>query len=114
MRGNWSESKGSSHSHSHGKNTGSGSSYSSGPNGGGSHGSNYSSGTNTGYSQSSQENTSRGGSETIDYRIQPSFFAEGLRTGGATNKGLVDAVLFQPGQRFSDTGEHWGICTFRQ
>jgi type IV secretory pathway TraG/TraD family ATPase VirD4 len=117
VRGNWSDSQGSSESYSEGRNHSSGSSWgsNSGPNGGSfSHSSNSSSGSNKGWSQSSSNNRSRGGSETIDYRLQPSFFAEGLRTGGPKNKNMVDAVLFQPGQNFTDTGEHWGICAFPQ
>jgi hypothetical protein len=117
IRGNYSDSQGSSESYSEGRNQSRGSSW--GYSSGGQHGSrnsggNSSSGSNTGWSQSSSNNRSRGGSETIDYRLQPSFFADGLRTGGPKNKNLVDAVLFQPGQQFTDTGEHWGICSFPQ
>lgn len=117
IRENYSDSQGSSESYSEGRNRSRGSSW--GYSSGGQHGSsssssNSTSGSTTGWSQSNSNNRSRGGSETIDYRLQPSFFAEGLRTGGTKNNNQVDAVIFQPGQRFEDTGEHWGICAFLQ
>lgn len=117
VRGNWSDSQGSTEGYNEGtsRNYGSNWGYNASNNGSSSsHGSNSSSGTSKGWSRSSQSNSSRGGSETIDYRLQPSFFAESLRTGGDKNKRMVDAVIFQPGQRFTDTGEHWGICAFPQ
>lgn len=118
IRGNFSSSQGQSYSESSGETRSSGysssSTSSSNSQGSYSSGSNSSLGTSHSISSGSQSNHSQGGSETIDYRIQPSFFAEGLRTGGTKNKNMVDAVLFQPGQRFNDTGEHWGICAFPQ
>jgi type IV secretory pathway TraG/TraD family ATPase VirD4 len=116
MRRNWSESTGRSRGYSRGesRNTGTSSGSTFGAHYSSSSGESTGRGTNRGASWGSQENSGTGASETIDYRVQPSFFAEGLRTGGARNKNMVDAVLFQPGQTFGDTRQHWGLCAFPQ
>ncbi len=117
IRSNFSNSWGKSTSESHGTNRSSGTSSSRTTSNSGtsySYGSNSSRGSSHSLTFGSQSNQSQGGSETIDYRLQPSYFAEALRTGGSKNSNQVDAVIFQPGQRFEDTGEHWGICAFLQ
>ena len=71
-------------------------------------------GSSSGINSGTSENRGEGSSEQIDYRVQPSFFAEGLRNGGKDNDCKVDAVIVQAGQKFNDTGGHWGLCTFPQ
>ena len=78
-------------------------------------------GMNGGLSRGSSWTGSQGSSqgygvnETIDYDIQPAFFAHGLRTGGKANKHLVDAVIYHPARSDNfDNGRNWTLCTFQQ
>ncbi len=57
--------------------------------------------------------TSAGFSEQRDYEVAPSAFTR-LRTGGPHNDWCVDAIVFQSGRVFSDTGRTWRHATFRQ
>ena len=57
--------------------------------------------------------TSAGVAEHLDYEVAPSFFTR-LRTGGPQNDWNVDAIVFQSGRVFSDTGRTWRHATFRQ
>lgn len=57
--------------------------------------------------------TSAGFSEVFEYEIQPREFTR-LRTGGPANRGLVDAIVFQNGKVFKDSGRNWLPVTFKQ
>lgn len=57
--------------------------------------------------------TSAGFSETFEYEVQPREFTQ-LRTGGPANRGLVDAIVFQNGRVFRESGRTWLPVTFRQ
>jgi hypothetical protein len=63
----------------------------------------------TGY----ESHMSGGMSESYDFAVHPSVFTR-LRTGGKRNRWLADAVVFQSGHRFADTGTTWRVATFRQ
>jgi hypothetical protein len=63
------------------------------------------------YGQTPQ--ASAGLSESIDFDCQPSVFST-LRTGGAENGYLVDAILFQNGRRFKASGRTWMQTVFSQ
>lgn len=54
-----------------------------------------------------------GVSEHYEYELQPNRFSE-LRTGGPDNGWQVDAVLFQSGKLFAETGRTWMPVTFDQ
>lgn len=54
-----------------------------------------------------------GMSEQMEYEVQPSAFHR-LRTGGVANDRLVDAIVFQNGRTFQQTGRSWLPVTFRQ
>lgn len=75
---------------------------------------------NQGWNRSATNGTSWGESEgeslqeQKDYKIDPSVFAHGLRTGGIVNDRKVDAIIVQPGRKFSFTGDHFSPVTFRQ
>ncbi len=56
---------------------------------------------------------SAGYQEQMTYEVQPSEFTR-LRTGGPQNGWNVDAILFQSGRVFADTGKTWRRVTFRQ
>ena len=117
LRRNWGESKGSNRSESTGTSTNWGysrSSTSSAQGGSSSGGSNWGRGRNSSHSHGTNEGYSMGVSEQIDYRLQPSFFAENLRNGGKKNDYKVDGVLVQAGRKFDSTGLHWEICSFSQ
>ena len=70
----------------------------------------WSQGTSTG------ESDSQGGgwSEQMDFEIQPSFFANGLRQGGMRNDRYVSAALVQANRVFSRTGSCWTPVIFKQ
>jgi type IV secretory pathway TraG/TraD family ATPase VirD4 len=57
--------------------------------------------------------TSAGMSEQMDFEVQPSDFTR-LRTGGRQNRWNVDAIVFQSGRIFKDTGSTWRHATFKQ
>lgn len=78
--------------------------------------SNWNYGRNWGINSSTSESVTHGSSyqETIDYIIQPAFFASGLRTGGKQNGYFVDGVLFQGGKVWRHTNSPWLQCTFKQ
>jgi hypothetical protein len=56
---------------------------------------------------------SAGFSESYDFDIQPAAFTT-LRTGGAANKGCVDAIVVRNGRVFRETGKPWLPVTFQQ
>jgi hypothetical protein len=117
QRRNWSFSKGANRGTNESKSSqwGANRGYSSnGTQSGSSGGSSWGGGSSRGTSQGTNENMSAGTTEQVDYRVQPSFFSDGLRMGGAKNKHKVDAVIFQPAQKFNDTGAQFGLCTFLQ
>lgn len=58
-------------------------------------------------------NTTAGFSESMEFELQPSAFTR-LRTGGQANNGIVDAIIFQNGRRFNDSGRCWMPVTFQQ
>ncbi|WP_437185275.1 type IV secretory system conjugative DNA transfer family protein [Planctomicrobium sp. SH668] len=60
----------------------------------------------------SHPQSSAGVSESMEYEVQPSVFA-GLRKGGPPHWS-VDAILYQGGRRFHETGRPWRPVTFRQ
>ncbi|MCE9592334.1 MAG: TraM recognition domain-containing protein [Planctomycetes bacterium] len=62
---------------------------------------------------SHSRNVNAGVSEQMDYEVQPSAFHR-LRTGGPANDRLVDAIVFQNGRVFGQTGRSWLPVTFRQ
>lgn len=57
--------------------------------------------------------TSAGFSESYEYEVQPSAFTQ-LRTGGPANGWNVDAIVFQNGRVFRESGKTWLPVTFRQ
>lgn len=52
-------------------------------------------------------------STQMDRILEPNVFMHGLRTGGAANDYLVDAVIVKTGESFSD-GRNWMWATLRQ
>jgi hypothetical protein len=56
---------------------------------------------------------STGMSEQYQHEVQPSAFTA-LRTGGPSNKGLVDAIVFRSGRPFETTGRNWMMTGFDQ
>jgi hypothetical protein len=117
MRYNWGQNHSHGTSHSEGKSRGWSNSRGGGSNGmqsssNYSYGSNF--GTNTSHTKQQNHGSSHGASEQMDYRVQPSFFAERLRSGGQRNDCKVDGVLVQSGKQFDGTGQHWGLCSFTQ
>lgn len=67
--------------------------------------------TVTGVGGGGQSNA--GMNEQMAFEVEPSVFTT-LRTGGPTNGGLIDAILYQSGRRFSDSGRTWIPVTFSQ
>lgn len=57
--------------------------------------------------------SSAGFSEVFEYEVQPREFTR-LRTGGPANHGLVDAMVFQNGKVFKESGRNWLPVTFKQ
>ncbi len=57
--------------------------------------------------------SSRGRSESMDYEIQPMELST-LRKGGADSGHTTDALVFQNGRLWSDTGRTWQKVAFRQ
>ncbi|MBX7074060.1 MAG: TraM recognition domain-containing protein [Pirellulales bacterium] len=57
--------------------------------------------------------TNAGFSEEWQYEVQPAEFTR-LRTGGVRHNYLIDAIAFQAGRVFLDTGRTWRRVTFRQ
>lgn len=87
-----------------------------GSSGSGQSSSSWNSGRNWGNNYSESESVTRGTSyqETIDFLIQPSFFASSLRTGGEHNRFFVDGIVFQGGKSWKHTSAPWLQCTFKQ
>lgn len=54
-----------------------------------------------------------GMNEQYEFEIQPSVFTK-LRTGGAAHGGHVDALVFQNGRVFKETGRTWTPVVFQQ
>ncbi len=81
-------------------------------------GSSSSSGNSWGDSigRGSNEGQSWSAAETLDYLVEPRFFAQGLRSGGpAHNNYRVDALWFKAGAAFKDAGgENFMLTTFKQ
>lgn len=107
---------------SQGTSSGGGSTYSSGP-GGSSSGYSSNSGTTSSYGSAhgqnvgsgSNESSSWGTTEQMDYLLEPSYFASHLKNGGPRNGNLVSAVWFKAGGRFHATeGDNVIRTTFKQ
>jgi len=117
-RHNQSSSSGYSQTEGRSANSSSGWSSSHGSSGGGTQ-SNSSSGSsgNSGYGASNSESTSNnqssGSQEVIDYLLQPSFFTYHLRKGGRKNRFMVDGVVINGGQIWSNNTPAL-ICEFPQ
>ncbi|MBV8979146.1 MAG: type IV secretion system DNA-binding domain-containing protein [Alphaproteobacteria bacterium] len=71
-------------------------------------------GVSTGSSIGSSDSEGGGVSEQMDYRLQPSFFANGLRQGGERNNYFVSAVFLQANRIFFRTGTCWTPVVFKQ
>src|ERR1041385_3084180 len=86
-------------------------SMSSGRNDGGNRSRSWSESQSSGWSESRSHtrgsSEGAGWSEQMDYMIQPAFFANGLRQGGARNKHVVTGILLQANRDFSRTGTCW-------
>lgn len=52
-------------------------------------------------SRGSSHGTSWGYNESVDWIIEPGFFARGLKTGGPANGNRVSAIWYQAGRRFA-------------
>lgn len=52
-------------------------------------------------------------SEQFDYELPPRIFV-GLKRGGTTNKGIVEAVVVTAGDRFNANGKRWLLTRFNQ
>lgn len=105
-----------------GTNTSSGSSYSSSSNGGSTRGSNFSSGVSSGGNDGwsvnrgsgSSYNQSWGGSQQMDYLIEPAEFGRMLKTGGRANRNHVTGVWYQAGRQFHASGQNILLADFEQ
>jgi len=87
---------------------------------------NYSTTSSFGSNQGGGENRGRnrgrtgggtytdGYSETMDYEVEPAFFARHLRTGGPANRNNVTALWFQAGRTFQDSGRNYLFTRFQQ
>jgi len=89
-----------------------GSSWSSSSNSGG----NYSESDNWNRSRNSGTswNTSQGYSETMDRTIEAGFFASSLKTGGAANGNIVNALWFESGRCFAASDATTLFVSWRQ
>lgn len=67
----------------------------------------------SGYLGNQHTGSSSGISEVFEYELQPREFSR-LRTGGAANRGQVDAIVFKNGAGFKATGRNWMKVTFTQ
>jgi hypothetical protein len=102
-------------------NTGGGSSSSPGQSGRG-HNSNYGSGHNDGTGSNWGSNRGRGTSETVshgysesmEFAIEPGYFARGLKSGGKPHGHRVTSIWFQGGRIFKASGSNFMLETFRQ
>lgn len=52
-------------------------------------------------------------SEQFDYDLSPRIFV-GLKRGGTTNKGIVEAIVVTAGDRFNANGKRWLLVRFNQ
>lgn len=69
---------------------------------------------NYGTSRSAEgHSVSGGGSDALEYKVQPGEFTT-LRNGGTDNNLLVDAIIFQGARRWPSTGEPYLRATFQQ
>jgi hypothetical protein len=57
--------------------------------------------------------SSGGINEVMEFECPPRVFTT-LRRGGEANAGCIDAIVFQGGRRFADTGRTWRRVTFQQ
>lgn len=57
--------------------------------------------------------TSAGMSESYEFEVQPSIFNT-LKSGGRHHRWQVDAIVFESGRTFRDTGRPWRLATFQQ
>jgi len=71
-------------------------------------------GWSKGTSESESDSIGGGWSEQMDFTLQPSFFATGLRQGGERNNYFVSAVLLQANRIFSRTTNCWTPLVFKQ
>jgi hypothetical protein len=54
-----------------------------------------------------------GVNECFEFEVQPTVFGT-LRRGGRQERGQVDAIVYQSGKTFADTGRPWRFATFQQ
>jgi hypothetical protein len=66
-----------------------------------------------GYSRSNQTGGSSGINEVMELEVEPREFSR-LRTGGAVNRGQVEAIVFRNGAPFKANGRNWLKVTFAQ
>jgi hypothetical protein len=59
------------------------------------------------------QHTNSGFSEQLDWEVPPSTWSS-FRTGGKGHNWEIDAIVFQNGRTFHDTGRTWRLATFRQ
>ena len=62
----------------------------------------------------SNQGTSRGYSEAVDWVVEPAFFARSLKTGGPANGNRVGAIWTQAGRRFAASGGPSLLVEFAQ
>jgi hypothetical protein len=60
-----------------------------------------------------QQHASTGMSEQMEFDVPPALFTT-LRPGGFQHGGLIDAIVYQSGRRFSSTGKPWVPVVFKQ
>jgi hypothetical protein len=60
------------------------------------------------------QSISGGYSETMDYEVEPAFFARALKTGGPSNGGNVTSIWFQAGKVFNDSRRNYLLTRFEQ
>jgi hypothetical protein len=65
------------------------------------------------YMRKEPTGSSSGIGEIVEYEVQPREFSR-QRTGGAANRGEVDAIAFKNGASFKATGRNWMKVTFKQ
>lgn len=90
--------------------------------GGGSSGSSWSGGSSSGGSDQwgrnrghgTSSNTSHGGSEQMDWVLEPGAFSRGLLTGGPAHRNRVSAVWYQAGRTFHATATNAMVLEFEQ
>lgn len=53
-------------------------------------------------------------SETMDYELQPGYFAREMRSGGDRHRYQVDGIMFRAGRKWRYSGTNWLPCAFSQ